>query len=485
MADRIKIGDKVVVDSDRNLTVDKLYIKGNVTHITGADPTISGGGTVPTTGSLNATSTDSTQAIRVDTSFEGFSEVWPDRGSNKGYQVGGNVSTPRNSSNMTDIIERYPFAISSGSATDVAEMSQGARMNVGVTQSEENLYYWSGATNAGSNLAPGPPDRAPEDSAIYKFPFAASVPITQTAVPFEVHGVSHWHNSLYNGAMAVNVSKTHWYFSQGQMHAGSRSTVNTGSGNTVWDHTWGKFPFASDTSVTLAGDIRDVVTDRVWMLNNAGFNSHTDAITYSESPGSHPATANTEGFVSMETKVMWKFPFSNDTSVTIAFDNIVNQPPAGGVYVLDETPFTPPGVLSPDIKGGIRMNSATAAVTSDNDKGHYLANMNSSTNPEPDTNNTLAARRFGFSFPFINFTINSEVAEAYSQPSATHTGERNNLTNGNSSGYVTGGSTTFPTSASTPANESINKYPFAIPSAPAQDVGELTTGKYLSSTGVD
>jgi len=191
-----------------------------------------------------------------------------------GYTAGGNNSNP-GSPGFSNVISKYPFAISGGTSTDAADLAE--EYQGGAQQSSSTSGYYSG----GTGLFPSSPYNR---GCIQKWPFASDTNATNVAT------LSVARSSIGAGQS----SSTNGYTSGGL--APSYSNVID------------KFPFSSDTNATDVGDLskaRDYVSGQ-----SSSENGYVSGGQPGSGDGPSPYTSNRVD----------KFPFSSDTSATDVLD---------------------------------------------------------------------------------------------------------------------------------------------------------------------
>lgn len=185
-----------------------------------------------------------------------------------GYTSGGRITPPSPTVGVTDVIDKFPFAISDGTATDVGNLLAGTGRSSSGNSSLTHGYAAGGydpATNSNSNV-------------IQKFSFSVDGNATDAADLTSNRG-SH--------SAVGNTSLTHGYTAGGY---GPTDTARE-----VID----KFPFSSDTNATDVGDL-----------------SQGRNVSAGHSSASHGYTSG--GYTASFTisNVIDKFPFSSDANAT-------------------------------------------------------------------------------------------------------------------------------------------------------------------------
>ena len=268
------------------------------------------------------------------------------QGSTTGYVAGGSAG-----STFYNTIDKYPFAISSGTATDVGDLT-----NAGWSSSGSSSF--SHGYQAGSN------NPAPANNVIQKFSFAVDANATDVGDLTQARSMASGSHSSTHGYAAggnipsfVNVIDKYTFsadanatdvgdlLSDKGWHGGGNSSLthgySTGNYSATNANVIQKFSFSVDANATDVGDLINYVS------RQAGASSTSDG--YVSGGYATPASAVTPG---SPTNVIQKFSFSSDANATDVGDLSSNRNGGGGqsseTHGFTSGGFVPPQVTTID-----------------------------------------------------------------------------------------------------------------------------------------
>ena len=248
--------------------------------------------------------------------------VSPIAGSTTGYVAGGSAG-----STFYNIIDKYPFAISSGTATDVGDLTNSGWSASGSSSSSHGYQ-------AGSN-------QPVIDNVIQKFPFSSDTNATDVgdltvsrAMATGSHSPTHGYATGGNTPSFVNVIDKYTFNADANAtDVGDLITVKgwAGGGNSSTTHGYStgnddvgnsnviqKFPFSVDTNATDVGDLL--------LAYNRQAAQSADTHGY-VSGGYESPLSSTSGAPS---KTIQKFPFATDANATFVGDLSQTRNGGGG-----------------------------------------------------------------------------------------------------------------------------------------------------------
>ena len=225
-----RINRDPIIDNDRVLRVDEIRITGNLQH---AFQGINAGFATGRTGD-----TDAMDKIPFATDGNSTSV-----GSLSYAGGGAGQSSDTHGYDSVRDIQKFPFAITSGTSTDVGDRTVVPATTGSAGQSSSTHGY-----NCGGIINP----TATTVNIIDKFPFASDVNSTDVGdLTVSTYGT------------AGHTSTTHGYSSAGQV----TTSTTTASKN--------KFPFASDANAVTAPDVRSSPTPTIKLIGTSASSSIT------------------------------------------------------------------------------------------------------------------------------------------------------------------------------------------------------------------
>ena len=406
----------------------------------------------------------------------------PQRGTTAGYSIGGKINWPISVGAFGNNIEKFPFAQTSGSASDVGEISKGFSYHKAF-QSDTHAYLVEGDVSH-------PPVR--NRTGFEKFPFAVPV-ATSTTLSYASMGISappgtpSSDTSEASGRTKVVSEETKAYFIQNTPEPVGEQPVHgqymifnpadpvfqTGGG-IQQDQIAYKFSYASDTIALIPGTHTILYGSNTEIANTSGgptpFGSGDDTDSFNlngmawigetaayfsgDNDGSNdPVTLHTPGYFITE------MPFASE-AFSVATTQYVNSPNIPTPTKHDSSIAKNPN--------NFYVNSTASSPTD----GYYVS-------PLPAVGNFTWQK-----WPFSSYITHAEVAEFVDSAS------RIGFSSGTSTTdvYTTGGKSDSPSTPNPPNNtfDTIEKFPFARTSTGSMtDVGELINTLYFATMAVD